>query len=76
MPYVCAAGVNAQQSVSRDETQYLHGDMIDSTMLATDERGSDLLGSFAKVLRCQLRARRGPGAASGSGQTGRTRGPL
>ena len=38
--YLCAAGVNAQQTVSPGQTQYLHGDLIDSTMLTTDQWGT------------------------------------
>ena len=38
--YLAAFGVHAQQTVSTGATRYLHGDLIRSTMLTTDQGGT------------------------------------
>jgi RHS repeat-associated protein len=38
--YLTEFGVHAQQTLSTEETRYLHGDLIRSTMLTTDESGA------------------------------------
>jgi len=46
MRYLEGFGLPAQQTVSTGDEQYLHGDLIDSTMLTTDDSG-DSLGTTA-----------------------------